>query len=297
MFKDDYEPIISGYKSVKLILAKADNQNSQLFKQIKIDVDKKIELVKKTLLEKLIQFPCNPDEQKMLIDYLYNIGFNDFDLGWYCLEQEKQWIIQLIIQCRDMHIADEKVSLVMRASDKEQQHNDEANNANNSNVSINNGNANSNNLNSSNTNNQNNNNNTKKENIQPHERNKFIEELCEMILDLFTDYWRLGNIYLQRLLVPKINDNKIMPSKNKTILQPIDITNNFKLHSTDEFYYLVKEILITFSNIVRAAFIPHTTKQFSTTDEKYKQLLIQWPVEHDAKITSQILPHCLRVCR
>ena len=36
--------------------------------------------------------------------------------AWFCLEEEKKWIIQLMVECRDMHIADEKVSLAMKQS-------------------------------------------------------------------------------------------------------------------------------------------------------------------------------------
>ncbi len=257
-------------------------------------MDKKIELVKRTLLEKLIQFPCSPDEQKIIIEYLYSIGFNDFNAGWYCLEQEKHWIIQLIIECRDLHIADEKVSLVMKASDKDHQ-NDDTTNANAMNTStsgVSNSTSNAANISAlvngatvsqtatTATG-------SKSLPIQPHERNKFIEELCEMILDLFTDYWRLGNMYTQGHLLPKTDDEGKSSKKIK----------NLKAPSVEEFHNLVREILTTFSNIVRVAFIPQTMEKLLSQDEKYKQLFTQWPVQHDAKITSQILPHCLRVCR
>lgn len=34
----------------------------------------------------------------------------------HCLEEEKKWLIQTMIECRDMHIADEKVNTAMKES-------------------------------------------------------------------------------------------------------------------------------------------------------------------------------------
>ena len=148
----------------------------------------------------------------------------------------------------------------------------------------------------------------------PHERNKFIEELCQMFFDLFTDYWRLGSMYLSGALTINPTDLTLNLKTNATTnaktsgLQQLlkEITRK---KTPDEFYSLVGTILNTFSDIVRAAFIPHT---FDTN--KYKEnkddpssnanghnanrnLFLPWPIQHDAKIISQILPHCLRSCR
>jgi len=77
-----------------------------------------------------------------------------------------------------------------------------------------------------------------------------------------------------------------------------------KMPTSDDFYALVADILTTFTNIIRAAFIPHTFKQKNMSEsggsekaESGKSLIMSWPIKHDAKIISQILPHCLRICR
>lgn len=121
----------------------------------------------------------------------------------------------------------------------------------------------------------------------PKERNKFIEELCQMFFDIFSDYWRLGTICLSSAAT--------VPQKK---------SSKHEVKTFDDFYTLIGEILITFSDIVRAAFIPHTFKPdaneaTTTATEKsnVKSLFHPWPIKHDEKIISQILPHCLRVCR
>ncbi len=118
----------------------------------------------------------------------------------------------------------------------------------------------------------------------PHERNKFIEELCQMVFDIFSDYWRLSTMYLNNVLTIPTNTKNQQPE-----------------HSSEEVYALGGELLTTFTNIVRAAFIPHTfkenQKQSADEEAKSKSLFLPWPIQHDAKIISQILPHCLRVCR
>ena len=146
----------------------------------------------------------------------------------------------------------------------------------------------------------------------PHERNKFIEELCQMFFDLFTDYWRLGNMYLQGRLTIKATDLTLnLKSSHQLALLVKEITRK---KTPDEFYSLVGTILNTFSDIVRAAFIPHIFETTTTTnagdaavasndDNNTKSgssninLFLPLPVQHVAKIISQILPHCLRSCR
>jgi hypothetical protein len=276
---EDYESIITSYKSANVQLSKAESETrkSLLFSQIKSDMDKKVIDTQKHILDKLVQFPSSPDEQKLLIDYYnilstYNVPGSaelaSISPGWRCLEEEKKWFIKLMLECRDMHIADEKVSLVLKQSDTN--NSSESNNpADQTSVQKSNG--------------------SEATKVQlmtslPHERNKFIEELCEMFFDIFTDYWRLGTMYLNNMLT----NNKDLDTKSK----------KQKMHGSEEFYELVSEILVTFTNIIRGAFIPHTFKQQQNIDsEKTKSLLTPWPIQHDAKIISQILPHCLRVCR
>ena len=266
---EDYESILTSYKLANLQLSKAEpaTRKSRLFEQIKNDLDHKVVEVQKHLLDKLVQFPSSPDEQKLLIDYfnalvacgtsssiLKNSPVGQISPGWLCLEEEKKWFLKQMIECRDKHIADEKVSLVLKQSSEPDKENNEQKEASLK--------------------------------IQamtpiPHERNKFIEELCAKFFDIFSDYWRLGLMFC----------NNQLSSGEKT---------KSANHSADEFYALVADILKTFSDIVRAAFIPHTFKQVNSSNEaekSTKSLLLAWPIKHDAKIISQILPHCLRVCR
>ena len=281
---DDYEQIISGFKLAHTQMSKAEpnTRNSRLFKQFKADLDTKLAKVQKHILEKLIQFPSSPDDQKFLIDYYntleaYNPSPSNspaISPAWYCLEEEKKWLIRLMMECRDMHIADEKVSLALKQSDTDDSSSNTCKTQDNQQVGSG--------MDAAKT--------VQAMTTVPHERNKFIEELCQMFFDIFTDYWRLGTMYLNNLLtLPTTNAKKKNLSENK--------------HTSDEYYALVAEILNTFSDIVRAAFIPHTfsqTKEQKQSDDKMdanKSLLLPWPIQHDAQIISQILPHCLRVCR
>ena len=144
-----------------------------------------------------------------------------------------------------------------------------------------------------------------------HERNKFIEELCQMFFDFFTDYWRLGSMNLQGGLTINPTDLTLnLKSSQQLGLLVMEITRK---KTPDEFYSLVGTILNTFSDIVRAAFIPHTFETTTTTTanagdaanddnntnsgSSNKNLFLPWPIQHVAKIISQILPHCLRSCR
>lgn len=123
---DDYEQIVTSYKLAQFQLSKAESstRKSQLFEQIKSATERKVTQVQQHILERLVQFPSNPDDQKYLIDYYTSLeelsglkSPNVLSPAWYCLEEEKKWFIQLMIECRDMHIADEKVSLALKQSD------------------------------------------------------------------------------------------------------------------------------------------------------------------------------------
>ena len=151
--QDDYEQILNGYKQAFVLMSKADvaTRKSKLFAQIRSMLDAKILRIQKHILDKLKTFPANPDEQMYLI-----MNFNSFEIfnlnnsgvsyyssqfegvdsnnvgkklessdtglrtraspAWYVLEEEKKWLIQLMIECRDMHIADEKVNLALKQS-------------------------------------------------------------------------------------------------------------------------------------------------------------------------------------
>lgn len=123
---DDYEQIVTSYKLAQFQLSKAESstRKSLLFEKIKSAKEHKVIQVQQHILERLVQFPSNPDDQKYLIDY-YTVledlsgikSPNGVSPIWYCLEEEKKWLIQLMIECRDMHIADEKVSLALKQSD------------------------------------------------------------------------------------------------------------------------------------------------------------------------------------
>jgi hypothetical protein len=139
-----------------------------------------------------------------------------------------------------------------------------------------------------------------------HERNKFIEELCQMFFDFFTDYWRLGSMNLQGGLTINPTDLTLnLKSSQQLGLLVMEITRK---KTPDEFYSLVGTILNTFSDIVRAAFIPHTFETTTTTaifqNKKVLMpamlLMIIIVVVVVIKIyslpwsISQILSHCLR---
>ena len=136
----------------------------------------------------------------------------------------------------------------------------------------------------------------------PQERNKFIEVLCQNLFDFFTDFWRLGSMYLSNALTVNSADLAGLSAHklkaNRELAAIVGEMTRRKTH--DEFYVLVGSILTTFNDIVRAAFIPHTFQQADkekTAANTASNLFLPWPIQHDAKIISQILPHCLRVCR
>lgn len=125
---ENYEQIVQSYKLAQSQLAKIEqaspaSRQSRLFAQIKRDLDDKVAQVQQHILDKLVQFPSSPDDQKYLIDYYNalevmstksgNIQQQLISPGWHCLIEGKKWLVQLMIECRDMNMADEKVKNVV----------------------------------------------------------------------------------------------------------------------------------------------------------------------------------------
>jgi hypothetical protein len=341
--QEDYEAIISNYKNVIIQLNRKEirsNNQSKLFNQIKKNVNDKIFEVQKSLLDKLSQFPTNPDDQKLYINYFNTLKMlheqqqqlNDkpkslelinennetiqmakISPAWYCIEKEKNWLINLMIECRDKHMSDEKVSKAMRDSDN-QQSSKTLNEKNKEGPSD---------TNKTTTTTTESNESTSKTNEKisnssssPHERSKFIKELCEMFYDMFADFWTLGSMYLNnKLTTTNSNNNDTTTTQDQTsttvqIQGQTSRSNQTQLRlleqhrEPEEFYELVDEIFKTFSNIVRAAMIPHifiknpAENAGDQTNETVinRNVLLKWP-EHDAKVFTEIFPHCLHFCR
>jgi hypothetical protein len=130
---EDYEQILVSYKAAQAQLSKieATTRKSRLFAQIKADLESKVVEVQRSIFDRLVQFPSSPDDQKYLIDYYNALAMlsavdrktsavhatsGGVSPAWHCLTEEKKWFLQLMIECRDMHIADEKVSLAFKQS-------------------------------------------------------------------------------------------------------------------------------------------------------------------------------------
>jgi hypothetical protein len=281
-----------------------------------------------------------PQQELVLAKQVYNDFFILFSFlkthhlffpikkGWFCLEEEKKWIIQLMVECRDMHIADEKVSLAMKQSSA-----DDAASSNSSK--------------------------SQTTQLQPTQQSKDTSGLVSLIS---LSYLKLNSILIvcmkktrSSMIQIQANTSDDGASRAQQVYRRV-VSNVFRLvhghlalgqhvltrrltinatyltlnlkssqqlallvkeitrkKTPDEFYSLVGTILITFSDIVRAAFIPHTFETTTTTTanaddaanddnntnsgSSNKNLFLPWPIQHVAKIISQILPHCLRSCR
>ena len=99
--QDDYEQILTGYKQAHAQMNKVEvaTRKSKLFAEIKQSLDAKLIHVQRHILDKLLQFPANPDEQKFLIEYfnafeVYNL--NNSHSSFYLPQMEKILASQVI---------------------------------------------------------------------------------------------------------------------------------------------------------------------------------------------------------
>ena len=75
--QDDYEQLLVGYRQAHAQINKTEavTRKSKLFSQISAQLDAKLLRVQKHILDKLMQFPANPDEQMYLLGF-----FNQFEV-------------------------------------------------------------------------------------------------------------------------------------------------------------------------------------------------------------------------
>lgn len=152
------------------------------------EIEKKIAGVQKMLHEKLTKMPINIEEQKRLIRYLVNLE-SPMEPAWDAIKSRSDYINFRVRQCYDDHRATEAALMEECVANKTKHPN---------NLS------------------------KYKYNFTPQDNNNipecilFVEELCEMISELFPDLWKLGQAYFTGELHVKVEPGRQVEFKVNT---------------------------------------------------------------------------------
>ncbi|XP_076010599.1 exocyst complex component 2 [Genypterus blacodes] len=113
--KGDYDVVINDYEKAKSLFG---NTEVPVFKKVYAEVETRIGALRSLLLEKLLQTPSTLHDQKRYIRYLSDLHAPG-DPAWQCIYAQHKWILQLMQNCREEFINEQRVGAGAVALDLE----------------------------------------------------------------------------------------------------------------------------------------------------------------------------------
>ncbi|ETE71354.1 Exocyst complex component 2, partial [Ophiophagus hannah] len=104
--KGDYDVVINDYEKAKSLFGKTE---VQVFKKYYAEVETRVEALRKLLLDKLLETPSTLHDQKRYIRYLSDLHAEG-DPAWQCIGAQHKWILQLMHNCKESYIKEQKVN-------------------------------------------------------------------------------------------------------------------------------------------------------------------------------------------
>ncbi|NXL66324.1 EXOC2 protein, partial [Chordeiles acutipennis] len=102
--KGDYDVVINDYEKAKSLFGKTE---VQVFKKYYAEVETRIEALRELLLDKLLETPSTLHDQKRYIRYLSDLHAPG-DPAWQCIGAQHQWILQLMHNCKESYVKEQK---------------------------------------------------------------------------------------------------------------------------------------------------------------------------------------------
>ncbi|TRY57029.1 hypothetical protein DNTS_023937 [Danionella cerebrum] len=102
--KGDYDVVINDYEKAKSLFG---NTEVPVFKKVYSEVESRIEALRKLLLDKLLETPSTLHDQKRYIRYLSDLHAPG-DPAWQCIIAQHKWILQLMQNCKEDFIKEQK---------------------------------------------------------------------------------------------------------------------------------------------------------------------------------------------
>ncbi|ROI33819.1 Exocyst complex component 2 [Anabarilius grahami] len=103
--KGDYDVVINDYEKAKSLFG---NTEVPVFKKVYSEVETRIEALRKLLMDKLLETPSTLHDQKRYIRYLSDLHAPG-DPAWQCIVAQHKWILQLMQNCKEDFIKEQKV--------------------------------------------------------------------------------------------------------------------------------------------------------------------------------------------
>ncbi|MCJ8743766.1 hypothetical protein PDJAM_G00098020 [Pangasius djambal] len=103
--KGDYDVVINDYEKAKSLFG---NTEVPVFKKVYTEVETRISALRNLLLDKLLEMPSTLHDQKRYIRYLSDLHAPG-DPAWQCIVAQHKWILQLMQNCKEDFIKEQRV--------------------------------------------------------------------------------------------------------------------------------------------------------------------------------------------
>ncbi|KAL7888346.1 hypothetical protein AOLI_G00033200 [Acnodon oligacanthus] len=103
--KGDYDVVINDYEKAKSLFG---NTEVPVFKKVYAEVETRIGALRNLLLDKLLETPSTLHDQKRHIRYLSDLHAPG-DPAWQCIVAQHKWILQLMQNCKEDFIKEQRV--------------------------------------------------------------------------------------------------------------------------------------------------------------------------------------------
>ncbi|CAL1540086.1 unnamed protein product [Lymnaea stagnalis] len=263
--KGDYNMVINDYEKAKNLFADTE---IKVFKKVFREVEWRIANFRDMLYKRLKDPQNTLDEQKKLIRYLVSLEYKG-DPAWECLDNQQKWLIELLDDCKDDHIEEEKNSIQESLAQSQSSNQwkpigrvnkspTKSGLSRESSFSS---------LSSADH--------QASWKFKTPQKVLFIEDITDIMLQHFPDYWRLGQSYFTREKTEK--GVKIDTSKHGKMKQ------------------MMAEVITLFANYVRAAFLPESLENLPDVE---REKLGVWPTSAKQEhVSGSWLPTCVRNIR
>ncbi|XP_067945613.1 exocyst complex component 2-like [Watersipora subatra] len=262
--KGDYDVVINDYTRAKLLFKDTE---VGVFKEFYAEVEKEVQKFRESLHNKLLQMPSSLEDKKRIIRHLVDLEYVG-NPTWECINRQNSWLLGVLSACLNENANREhdecSYSKGRRSRSSKPSISLTLNTSKDSKGQL---------LGPASAH-------SDSPKVKTPQRVIFVEELTDLLIQHFPSFYRLGHAYFEGQLLRKDRDDSYKAKAEQK--------QNHQI-----FKQMIHELLLTYCNLVRRAFLPESLQSYS----EHKQLEYgDWTLSK-SELPSAWLPQCVRTVR